>query len=133
SAFLIPSGDLIGHMPRVNSLTQLIQAKTRWGVSVSALARACFDAGLVSDWHYRELCQKMSTMGYRTMEPDPKGREESILWKKVFESLWNDRPTKQHVADQLQLPIDEIEAVLSGLYGEPPIPAGELRQRLRVV
>lgn len=119
SAFLIPRGDLISHMPTITtSLNQLIAAKVRWGVSVAALARAARDAGLVSEWHYRELCRKMSTLGYRSQEPNPRRREESVLWKKVFESLWKERLTKDHVAKELCLPPDEIESLLGGLYGE---------------
>lgn len=129
SAFLVPSGDLISRMPKVLSLSQLIRSKDRWGVSVSALARSCFDEGLVSDWHYRELCKKMSMLGYRSKEPNPKAREESVLWKKVFESLWRDRLTKDHVAKALCLPPDEIEALLGGLYGDAAIPVGEVALR----
>lgn len=114
-------------------MTQLIAAKERWGVSVAALARTAFDAGLVSDWHYRELCKTMSTMGYRSNEPNPKGREESVLWKKVFETLWKDRMTKDHVAKELRLPTDEIESLLGGLYGEGSVPMEGQRVALRAV
>lgn len=134
SAFLIPGGDLISHMPRVSSLSQLIKAKERWGVSVSALARTCFEGGLITDWHYRALCKRMSTLGYRSKEPSPRPREESVLWKKVFESLWKDRLTKDHVAKELCIPLDEIEALLGGLYGDAAFPQnGESRQMLRAI
>jgi Zn-dependent peptidase ImmA (M78 family)/DNA-binding XRE family transcriptional regulator len=127
SAFLIPRGDLISHMQRVSSLNQLIAEKQRWGVSVAALARTAFDAGLLSEWHYRDLCRTMSTLGYRSKEPNPRPREESVLWKKVFETLWRDRLTKEHVSKELFLPPDEIESLLSGLYGEVAIRVGEPR------
>lgn len=133
SAFLIPRGDLISHMQRVSSLSQLISQKQRWGVSVAALARTAFDAGLMSDWHYRDLCRTMSTLGYRSKEPDPKPREESVLWKKVFETLWRDRKTKEDVSKELCLPPDEIESLLSGLYGEVAMRIGEPRPSLRAV
>lgn len=133
SAFLIPRGDLISHIQRVSSLSQLIVEKQRWGVSVAALARTAFDAELMSEWHYRDLCRAMSTLGYRSKEPDPKPREESVLWKKVFETLWRDRLTKEHVAKELCLPPDEIESLLSGLYGEVAIRTGEPRRPLRAI
>lgn len=133
SAMLIPHGDLISNMPRVSSVKQLIATKDRWGVSVAALARAVFDVGLTSEWHYRHLCKTMSTFGYRTQEPNPKAREESILWKKVFETLWRERLTKEHVAKELCLPPDEIESLLGGLYGEVAIPTGEARPLLRAI
>jgi Zn-dependent peptidase ImmA (M78 family)/DNA-binding XRE family transcriptional regulator len=133
SAFLIPRGDLISHMQRVSSLSQLIAEKQRWGVSVTALARTAFDAGLMSEWHYRDMCKTMSTLGYRSKEPYSKSREESVLWKKVFESLWRDRLTKEHIAKELCLPPDEIESLLCGLYGDAVIPIGEPRYGLRAL
>ena len=118
AAFLMPQGDVIGNLRRPITINQLIEAKTRWGVSLAALARNAYEAGLISDWNYRDFCKTISAMGYRTREPNSRPREESVLWKKVFESLWRDRLSKDHVAKQLAIPIDEIEGLLGGLYGE---------------
>lgn len=117
SAFLIPRDDFVANVPMVHSLEQLITHKGRWGVSVAALARTAFDSGVLSDWHYRELCKQISYRGYRTKEPFPMKREESVLWKKVFEELWKDRLTKDHVASQLGVPSDEIASLIGGLLG----------------
>lgn len=134
AAFLMPKDDLNAHLPRVVSTKQLITAKSRWGVSVSALARNAFEAGLVSDWHYRELCRAISANGYRKTEPNSRDREGSVLWKKVFTALWNDRLTKDNVARELHLPSDEIEALLGGLYGQVPEAQSQARGHgLRVV
>lgn len=115
AAFLIPQGDLISHMPKVYSLKQLVEKKERWGVSVAALARTAFSNGLVSDWHYRELCKQMSMLGYRTAEPHGRDPERSTVWPKVLELLWKDGITKSHIAKELHLPIDEIEALIGPL------------------
>ncbi|HEY9135567.1 MAG TPA: ImmA/IrrE family metallo-endopeptidase [Pseudomonadales bacterium] len=117
SAFLVPRDDFVSHVPRVRSLDQLISSKERWGVSVAALARTAFDTGVISDWYYRDLCKHISFRGYRTCEPQPRMREESVLWKKVFESLWMDRLTMDHVAEQLGLPYDEVYSLIRGLLG----------------
>ena len=117
SAFLIPRDDFVAHVPMVHSLEQLLTHKSRWGVSVAALARTAFEAGVLSDWHYRELCKQISYRGYRTSEPLPMQREESVLWKKVFEELWKDRLTRDHVAAQLDVPSDEISSLVGGLLG----------------
>ena len=115
AAFLIPQDDLISHMPRVHSLKQLVEKKERWGVSVAALARTAFNNGLVSDWHYRDLCKQMSMLGYRTAEPRERDPERSAVWQKVLELLWKDGITKSHIAKELNLPIDEIEALIGPL------------------
>lgn len=135
SAFLVPRGDLIGHLPRVHSLSQLVNAKSRWGVSVSALARTAFDAGLVSDWNYRELCKQMSVLGYRSEEPQAMPRERSTLWQKVFEELWKERLTKDHVARALSLPPDEIQSLVGELINESgaPLQSRGKQPALRVI
>nr|WP_315491518.1 XRE family transcriptional regulator [uncultured Rhodoferax sp.] len=121
SAFLINRGDLIGHLGRVSSLSQLVEAKKRWGVSVSALARTAFDAKLISDWHYRDLCKQISHMGYRTSEPQGLPREKSVLWRMVFDQLWKDGITRHRVAADLHIPLDEIESLVGELVTQPSI------------
>jgi len=120
ASFLIPQDDLISHLPKVYSLKQLIEKKERWGVSIAALARTAFNNGLVSDWHYRDLCKQMSMLGYRNAEPRERDPERSIVWPKVLELLWKDGITKSHVAKDLNLPLDEIEALIG------PLVAGDL-------
>ncbi len=135
SAFLINRGDLIGHLGRVNGLSQLVSAKKRWGVSVAALARTAFDAGLISDWHYRDLCKQMSHLGYRTSEPQGLEREKSVLWKMVFDELWKDGITKDRIAAELHIPLDEIESLVGELVTQappPPMP-GNKRPVLKIV
>lgn len=135
SSFLIPRDDLIANMPHVKSLDQLIKGKERWGVSVAALTRSAYEAKLLSEWHYRELCKQMSSRGYRTREPNARDREESVLWHKVFEYLWKDRLTKNDVAAELGFPLDEIESLIGGLSGMKNKPSidSHNQTRLRVV
>lgn len=117
SAFLIPQEDLIAHLPYVRSLKQLVAAKARWGVSVAALARAAFEADVVSDWHYRDLCKALSYRGYRTDEPMPRERDQSLFWEKVLKSLWQDGITKRNIGEELGLPFDEVVSLIDGVLG----------------
>lgn len=134
SAFLVHRGDLVSNLPRVKTLSQLVEAKQRWGVSVAALARTAFDAKLISDWHYRELCKQMSVKGYRTTEPNGREREKSVLWKMVFEDLWKEGVTREDVAKELNVPSDEIEALVGELVADAaPAPTPGQRPTLRVV
>lgn len=133
SAFLINRGDLVSNLPRVKSLTELLNSKERWGVSVAALARTAFDAKLISDWHYRELCKQMSYRGYRTNEPRSRQRERSVLWKMIFESLWKDGVTRNDVAKELNIPLDEIESLVGELVAATPSTPLAGRPSLRVV
>lgn len=118
SHLLIPREDLIAHLPATPSLAKIIFSKRRWGVSVAALARTAKDAGLLTDWHYRELCKQIAIAGYRSKEPEAIPRERSILWRKVLEELWKDRYTKETIASHLSLPLDEVDSLLQGVLGE---------------
>lgn len=134
SAFLMPGDDVLAHLPANLTLAKLIQAKKRWGVSVAALARNAYELGLLSEWYYREMCKAISAMGYRRTEPQPLPREESVLWKKVLQSLWSDRVDKGAIAKELCLPPSELESLLGGLYGDPaPTSDGLARKALRAV
>jgi Zn-dependent peptidase ImmA (M78 family)/DNA-binding XRE family transcriptional regulator len=117
--FLMPEGDVIGHVPKTPNIAKLIELKSRWGVSVAALARTTFEIGLSSDWHYRELCKQLAMRGYRTNEPKSIDREVSTLWRLVFEQLWRDGITREDVADAIGIPRDEVFSLLQGIVSGP--------------
>lgn len=127
AAFLIHRGDLISHLPRIRSLEQLVASKKRWGVSVAALARSAFDTGLLSDWHYRDICKQISILGYRSKEPLGAPREKSVLWRMVFEELWKEGATRETIAKTLHVPAQEIESLIGQLVTDQP--ATQVRQR----
>lgn len=132
AAFLMPREDLISNIRARPQVRDLLAAKSRWGVSLVALARNCYEAGLMTEWHYREVCKALSIAGYRTKEPNPMPRESSVLWKKILESLWQDRVTKDHVARALALPMDTINSLIdAGESGGTTMERG--RTALRVV
>lgn len=133
SAFLVHRGDLIGHLQRVQSLEQLVDAKKRWGVSVAALARTAYDAELISEWHYRDLCKQISMLGYRSKEPKGLPREKSVLWRMVFEELWKEGITRDSVAKALHVPTDEVEALVGELVTTQPVAAPRQRPKLSIV
>ncbi len=116
SFFLIPSVDLMARVPFVTSLQQLIKAKKRWGVSVSALAYRLHKTNVITDWQYRTFCIQINKM-YKNIEPNGLPRESSIVWEKVFRELWKDGQTRQCIAKDLLLPEKEIETLMFGLIG----------------
>ena len=115
ASFLMPEADVRSKIPFALSLDQVVQAKRRWGVSVSALAYRLHKLGIISSWLYRGMVIEIGRRGYRTAEPNGIVREESLLWKKVFSELWHDKITKTHIAADLRLPPGEIENLVFGL------------------
>jgi Zn-dependent peptidase ImmA (M78 family)/DNA-binding XRE family transcriptional regulator len=117
SAFLMPAADVRATLPRSNHLTKLIEAKSRWRVSVAALIYRIHKLGLITDWRYRDLCIELSTRGYNRNEPFPMGRETSIVWQKVLKALWAERMTQSHIAQELGIPESEVNDLIFGLVG----------------
>lgn len=117
SSFLMPKADVVSRISSVRTLDQLVVAKKRWGVSVSALAYRLHKLGIVTDWQYRMFCIQINQRGFRVSEPYSLAAEESVLWKKVFIQLWGDKVSKNQVAAELCLPPDEIENLVFGLVG----------------
>ncbi|MDW0357765.1 XRE family transcriptional regulator [Halomonas venusta] len=115
SHLLMPADDVKDHLPRVKNLDHLIEAKKRWRVSVAALARKCYDLGIVSEWAYRSLCQEISVRGYRTKEPDEIERERSALLEKVIAFLFSQKKSLSYLAQEVMLPVDEVDTIIQGV------------------
>jgi Zn-dependent peptidase ImmA (M78 family)/DNA-binding XRE family transcriptional regulator len=123
-AFLMPKADVLSALPRVRDLQQLIVMKGRWLVSVAALNYRIHRLGIISDWKNRDFCIEIAKKGYNKNEPRPIEREKSLVWEKVLKTLWSERTTQADIANNLDLPISEVEGLLFGVLntslGEPP-------------
>jgi len=119
SAFLMPEADIRSRISYTASISisKLIEAKKKWGVSVAALVYRLHKIGLLNEYRFRDLCIQISKFGYKRKEPDSMPREESVVWKKVFTELWSEGITKNHIADYLDLSFEEVENLVFGLNG----------------
>ncbi|ACI57128.1 protein of unknown function DUF955 [Rhizobium leguminosarum bv. trifolii WSM2304] len=120
SAFLMPEADLKNSIGQIYSSSQIIKAKVRWKVSAMALAMRLNQAGMLSDWNHRSIVIDLGQRGYRTGEPLGVEREASTLLAKVFAALWSRGITKSDIANDLNLPWDEVESLVFGLTGPAP-------------
>ncbi|MCJ2019504.1 XRE family transcriptional regulator [Methylobacterium sp. E-065] len=115
ASFLMPQSDIEAKIPRALTLDQIVIAKRRWGVSAAALAYRLNKLGILSDWLYRGMVIEMGRRQYRDNEPNEMEREESVVWQKVLSDLWSKKVTKDTIAADLHVPIDEIENLIFGL------------------
>lgn len=123
AAFLMPERDVRARLSQRITVASILEAKQRWRVSAMALARRLYTLGMVSEWNYKSLCIELTKRGYRKSEPVGVERESSIVWKKVLTSLWADRITKNQIASDLSLPLDELEGLIWNLAdGAPQMP-----------
>jgi Zn-dependent peptidase ImmA (M78 family)/DNA-binding XRE family transcriptional regulator len=124
SAFLMPEADVKSALSHVYSSSQIIKAKIRWKVSAMALATRLNRLGLLSDWNYRSIVIDLGRQGYRASEPLGVERETSTILAKVLAALWSKGLTKKDIADDLNLPWEEVETLFFGLAASiapPPI------------
>lgn len=117
SAFLMPDADLKSTLSNVYSSSQIIRAKVRWKVSAMALATRLHQLGMLSDWNYRSIIIDLGQRGYRKSEPLGVEREISTLLAKILSALWSKGITKNEIAEELNMPREEIESLLFGLAG----------------
>ena len=114
SAFLMPAEDIEAEVPINPSLGDLIAAKGRWRVSTAALNHRLHRLGFTSDWHYRELCMDIGQLG-RAHEPKSVVRETSQVLTKVFTALRAEGVTREHIAKDLQIRVEDLDALTFGL------------------
>jgi Zn-dependent peptidase ImmA (M78 family) len=115
SAFLMTRGSVLAAAPRFTTIQTLVQLKRKWDVSVAALAHRLHDVGILSDWHYRQLCIELSQLGYRRTEPAGIPRETSQVLAKVFQALRADGVGKARIAEDLDIAEADLDAMVFGL------------------
>lgn len=112
SHFLMPEDDVASRIRGVTSLEEMIESKRRWGVSVAALNYRLHKMGIISDWQNRTFNIELSTRGYRKSEPNGLPAEASSVWPQVLSDLWGEKLTRDHIAAELCLPLDELSGLL---------------------
>lgn len=122
SAFLMPEADIKSSLGHIYSASQIIKAKGRWKVSAMALATRLHGLGMLTDWNYRSILIELSKRGYRKAEPIGVKRETSTLLAKVLGGLWQKGITTAKIAEEMNLPWEEVETLIFDLAG---------RERLR--
>jgi Zn-dependent peptidase ImmA (M78 family)/transcriptional regulator with XRE-family HTH domain len=140
SAFLMPRGSILSLAPRGARLTQIVQAKQRWKVSVGNLTHRMYAVGLLTEWQYRSLFIEMNRRGYRTDEPNGIQAETSQVLGKVFKAMREEGVSVSQVARELAVPVDEISKVIFGLIltplagtGTPIVPPTHERPQLHLL
>jgi Zn-dependent peptidase ImmA (M78 family)/transcriptional regulator with XRE-family HTH domain len=117
SVFLMPERDLRATLSRRMTVDNIITAKRRWRVSAMTLSYRMNTLGLLSTWQYKSTCIELGKRGYRSSEPISIERETSIIWRKILSQLWAERITKNNIAEDLRLPLDELEGLIWNLAG----------------
>ena len=113
SNFLMPRADIEAAALINPSLAELVEAKSRWRVSVAALNYRLNQLGYSSPWHYREMCIELGP--FRRREPNSIPREQSQVLSKVFTAMRAEGATRPDIAKDLRITPDELDALTFGL------------------
>ena len=110
AAFLMPEEDIDRDLRRAKTLSDLLNLKPRWGVSLAALIRRQRDLEIIGPNTYTRRMKTLSARGWRRHEPRDLGRpEEPVLLKKAMEVA---HLNEHDLASRTGFPIDLIHTVL---------------------
>jgi len=137
-AFLMPEESLraVGRIPL--TLDGLIRIKSIWKVSVAALLYRLKEVGLITYYNFNRLFVELSSLGYRTNEPESAAVEQSQIWRQVFSDALSSGQNFAELAAELRIPSFELSRLLIGLAtlpvpSSPGVKGGARRGVLRVV
>ena len=108
--FLAPAADIKGHLGRI-TLADLARLKLHWKISMGSLLMCADRLGRITPSQKRRLWMEMSSLGYRTKEPNPIPRESPRLFTELIEfHLGELGYTEQELADHLRVTASELRA-----------------------
>ena len=86
--FLLPEHAMRQTLSRDLTLSQTIQLKKRWKVSIQAIVRRARGLNIISDRRYRDLFTQISSRGWRKTEPAEITLERPRAFRKMAEMLY---------------------------------------------
>jgi Zn-dependent peptidase ImmA (M78 family)/transcriptional regulator with XRE-family HTH domain len=119
---LMPSTAIIDDLRQEKlSLFRLAQLKTKWLVSMQALARRARELQVITERQYRYLMQQISVRGWRTAEPQFTyiALEKPRAIKKMLEAAFGLEAKPESIAEELNLSKEFLIDVLSEFAGAP--------------
>ncbi len=115
AAFLMPREDIMSSGLYRASLSEIIEAKTRWKVSVAALVYRLHELKLMSDWEFRENF-KLIGQRLRRNEPNSLPREHSAILSTVMATMRKEGKSRSEIAlESIGTFQSDLEEFLAGL------------------
>jgi Zn-dependent peptidase ImmA (M78 family)/transcriptional regulator with XRE-family HTH domain len=129
---LMPANSIVEDLKSERlTLFRLAALKTKWQVSMQALARRARELQVLSDRQYRYLMQQIATRGWRTHEPEFRQlkEEKPRALRRLVEVVFGPKVDWKHVGEEMQLNPDFIADVMSACAKSPDQPAGKAPSR----
>ena len=80
SNLLMPERRVKALVPHHALICDIFKAKKYFGVAAMAMAYRAHALGRLTDWEYRSMCSRLTSMGYRTAESDGIDTEKSQVF-----------------------------------------------------
>ncbi|EFO78238.1 hypothetical protein HMPREF9003_2125 [Bifidobacterium dentium JCVIHMP022] len=80
SNLLMPERRVKALVPHHALIGDIFKAKKYFGVAAMAMAYRAHALGRLTDWEYRSMCSRLTSMGYRTAESDGIDTEKSQVF-----------------------------------------------------
>ncbi|MEQ8842196.1 MAG: XRE family transcriptional regulator [Acidimicrobiales bacterium] len=87
SSLIVPA-DAIHSLRTPITLKVLVEAKARWGMSVQALVKRCYDLNVIDKDRQTSLYKQIASRGWRTAEPVEVPVEEPALMRRLMEAAY---------------------------------------------
>lgn len=111
---LMPEETVQEKAPETVNFEDLIALKAQWKTSAELLLQQWQNLNVVSEWTYRSLQTELNKKGYLIREPNSIPHENSQILDKVLKALWQEKITKQDIANDLNVYIQDIDAIMFG-------------------
>jgi Zn-dependent peptidase ImmA (M78 family) len=84
SSFLFPKSDAEASIRPEMTLSDFVDIKTGWGISIAAIVRRSMDLGIITPERYRSLQIQINQMHWRKTEPVQVEEEHPIYFKQMI-------------------------------------------------
>lgn len=89
-AILMPQDDVRLLISPETMLSQLVQLKSTWGMSIASLISRAYQSGIFSKDKWRSMYMQLSARGWRKNEPVHVGSEKPILLNSLIKRQYSD-------------------------------------------
>ncbi len=116
SEILMPEDDVKNFSGIQPTLSNFIQLKKRWKVSLLALIYRFYQLNYITEWTYRTLIINSKKRGYDINEPQSIPFEQSTVINKIFKLLKEDNLSIQDISYSTNIPVSELNKLMFDKY-----------------
>ncbi len=111
--FLMPAAGITDEFPKPVSVHNLLQLKSRWGVSIASLVMRAGELQIISKRRVQQQFRTMNKTGLRRREPGDIPIEKPRAFRKMVEIVYGNPPNIRRFAADFDFPLQLANALVS--------------------